>query len=438
MQWKLLWCTLFIVQPVLTPAQNTPSNQNSSNTIKPTDEKVSNKSVTNTANLASTPTLSTKTVGDAKPSVIAAKATGFEANESSNTNLKTTAVTTDKNKEKAPLLAANVPTNTVAVQLKKPLDRKLDTNDQYKRIPFAGEVDYFGAKNGVMLDYVKNYAQNFSGRFNNVKSKGQVTMATMEKILKSHALPTELKYLAVIESALNKNAKSPVGALGYWQFMAGTAQMMGLTVSGKRDDRTDLNKSTHAAAKYLKYLYDQLDDWLLVIAAYNSGPRPVVNAMRKTGKDDFWSIKQYLPKETQNHVMAFVATATIMERLHHLIPAGIPKDYEWTMLNVTPKKAGLAEPAKPKNPLLSKFSQEEINSMTIVRIKKPLDLEVVANAIDMERRQLGRWNYDYFDYLAEYKTDNVYNFRIPKDKLDKFLEKLGEMEIASRNMAKLK
>src|SRR5690606_26251905 len=115
----------------------------------------------------------------------------------------------------------------------------------------------------------------------------------------------ELKYLAVIESALNNKAVSRVGAVGPWQFMAPTARMMGLNVSSKRDERTDWTKSTIAAAKYLSILYDQLNDWLLVVAAYNSGPAPVLRAINRTGSNSFWDIKPFLPRETQGHVLAF-------------------------------------------------------------------------------------------------------------------------------------
>lgn len=313
-------------------------------------------------------------------------------------------------------------------------DRSIDDdNVKFKQVPLAGETDYFGNMNNYMIDYVKRYMSNFSGSLNIVNGRGISTFETMERVLKSHSIPKELKYLAVIESALNKNATSPVGAVGYWQFMAPTARLMGLTVSGRRDDRKDLIKSTHAAAKYLSYLYDQLDDWLLVVAAYNSGPRPVINAMSKTGKSDFWSIKQYLPKETQNHVLAFVATATIMERLNHFLLPGLPNDFDWTSLNVSGSSLAKTN-KKATNPLLSKFTEAEVKQMAIVRIKKPLDLEIVATMLNIDRRQLGRWNYDYFDYLAEYKTGNLYNFRIPKDKLDIFLEKLSALERASNNM----
>ncbi len=332
---------------------------------------------------------------------------------------------------KSPKLAALVPANANTAAA-RPLDRVMEVNDKFKNVPLAGETDYYGNMNTYVVDYVKKYMTNFGDRLSNVSDRGITTFQTIDRVLKSHSIPKELKYLAVIESALNKNARSPVGAVGYWQFMESTAKLMGLTVNGRRDERTDLSKSTHAAAKYLSYLYDQLDDWLLVVAAYNSGPRPVINAMKRTGKDDFWSIKSYLPKETQNHVLAFVATATIMERLNHFLLPGVPSNFDWTSLNVS--NATMAKGKKPANPLLSKFTEGEVKSMAIVRIKTPLDLEVVSTMLNIDRRQLGRWNYDYFDFLETYKAGNLYNFRIPKDKLDVFLEKLGSLEKASSKM----
>jgi len=318
--------------------------------------------------------------------------------------------------------------------MSRPLDRVIEANDKFKTVPLAGETDYYGNMNSYVLDYVKRYMTNFGRRLNSVSGRSKNTFEVIDRVLKAHSIPKELKYLAVIESALNKNARSPVGAVGYWQFMESTARLMGLTVNARRDERTDLTKSTHAAAKYLSYLYDQLDDWLLVVAAYNSGPRPVVNAMKRTGKDDFWSIKSYLPKETQNHVLAFVATATIMERLNHFLMPGIPSNFDWTSLNVSSSASSAAKVKKPANPLLSKFTEDEVKKMAIVRIKTPLDLEVVSGTLNIDRRQLGRWNYDYFDYLETYKPGALYNFRVPKDKLDVFLEKLGAMEKASSKM----
>src|SRR5690606_41237611 len=101
----------------------------------------------------------------------------------------------------------------------------------------------------------KVYMVNFDKRLSSLRTERKIqTLKTIDKIFDQHQIPRELKYLAVIESALNSGATSPVGAKGYWQFMAPTGRMMGLKISGNRDDRTDLTKSTHAAAKYLTYL----------------------------------------------------------------------------------------------------------------------------------------------------------------------------------------
>jgi len=295
----------------------------------------------------------------------------------------------------------------------------------FKTVPLIGELDYYGKMNNLMVSYCKSYFSNFSRRLNLVDGKNS-TLDVMETLLEKNGLPQELKYLAVIESALNKDARSPVGAVGYWQFMTPTAKMMGLTVNGKRDDRKDLYKSTHAAAKYLSLLYDQFDDWLLVIAAYNSGPRPVINAMKRTGKSDFWSLKPYLPKETQNHVMAFVATATIMERLQDYIKPGLPSNFDWASLD---RKSGKNIAVKKhSNPLLARFSEDEVRTMAIIRISKPLDIELISSVLSIDRRLLGRWNYDYFDFLDNYKAGSTFNLRIPKDKLDQFIEKKSFIE----------
>jgi len=406
MQWKLVFYSVLLVSPLALHAQG-PRVNLSTDGRKIAMNNDGNEESRRPGNMDSIAPKAMPFVLDGNDKVI--KITGSEAKKNTTAN------------------KAIVPQNQDRLD-----DRLVETNDKFKQVPLAGETDYFGSMNNYMIDYVKGYMSHFGGRLNIVNDRGLSTFETMERVLKSHSIPKELKYLAVIESALNKNAKSPVGAVGYWQFMASTARLMGLTVSGRRDERTDLVKSTHAAAKYLSYLYDQLDDWLLVIAAYNSGPRPVINAMKRTGKEDFWSIKQYLPKETQNHVLAFVATATIMERLNHFLLPGLPSNFDWASLNVTGASAAKAK--KPANPLLSKFTEAEVKQMAIVRIKKPLDLEVVSTMLNIDRRQLGRWNYDYFDYLSDYKTGNLYNFRIPKDKLDIFLEKLSTLERASQNM----
>ena len=132
----------------------------------------------------------------------------------------------------------------------------------------------------------------------------------IEDVFDSYGLPAELKYMAVIESALNPNAVSRMGATGLWQFMYSTGRMYGLTINSIVDERRDPVKATHAAAKYLKDLYKIYDDWILVIAAYNCGPGNVNKAIRRSGnKKDYWDIYYRLPRETRGYIPMYVAAA---------------------------------------------------------------------------------------------------------------------------------
>jgi len=135
----------------------------------------------------------------------------------------------------------------------------------------------------------------------------------IEEQLAKYGIPLEMKYLAIVESALNPTAISRAGAGGLWQFMVSTGKMYGLEVSSYQDERFDAYKSTDAACRYLKFLYNTFGDWQLALAAYNSGPGNVNKAIRRSGgKRDFWSIKPYLPKETQGYVPAFIAVNYVM------------------------------------------------------------------------------------------------------------------------------
>lgn len=418
MQWKTIFCSVLLAAPVMAVAQNSHNNGNASNKVHNDGRMIAMRDVAEHA-----PPVTLETAPPVLDS-IAPKALPFSMAGNNTKPIETESKPDPKSK-----VAKSVPKDNALAASEKPLPRVLEANDRFKQVPLAGELDYYGKMNGYMVDYVKKYMNNFAKSLNVVSGRGVGAFEVIDNILKSYSIPKELKYLAVIESALNKNARSPVGAVGYWQFMAPTAKLMGLTVNGKRDERKDLDKSTHAAAKYLSYLYDQLDDWLLVVAAYNSGPRPVLNAIKKTGESDFWAIKPYLPKETQNHVMAFVATATIMERMSHFLMPGLPVNFDWASLEVT--RADKVAEKKPVNAFLSKFGEEEIKQMALVRIKAPLDLEVLASVLSVDRRLLGKWNYDYFDFLETYKKGNTYNLRIPKDKLDVYIEKKDFIEKSS-------
>jgi membrane-bound lytic murein transglycosylase D len=161
--------------------------------------------------------------------------------------------------------------------------------------------------NGVKLNsravsFVQDYMEKNSRKLENMKSWGRPYFNMIDAILIKHGLPRELKYLAVIESELKPGAVSWAGAVGPWQLMPGTARVLGLKVSRRVDERVDYYKSTTAAAKYLKDLYNEFGDWLLVIAAYNGGPGNVYSAIRRSGSRNFWALQYYLPAESRTQV----------------------------------------------------------------------------------------------------------------------------------------
>lgn len=146
-----------------------------------------------------------------------------------------------------------------------------------------------------------------------------------EEKLDAYGIPLELKYLSVIESALNPKAKSPAGAVGLWQFMYKTGLNMGLEITSYIDERMDPEKSTDAACRYLKLLYTTYNDWTLALAAYNAGPGRINGAMKRSGKSTYWEIYPYLPEETRNYVPGFIAMMYMFEyhQLHNFKPEKI-------------------------------------------------------------------------------------------------------------------
>lgn len=159
---------------------------------------------------------------------------------------------------------------------------------------------------------VRNHAERYLAEnaqvLERIKEQQTAKCDAIQKILVKHGVPAELLYLAIVESELNGRATSPVGAVGIWQLMPATARSLGLQVNAKTDQRRYTNKSSAAAADYLKSLYKQFDDWLLVVAAYNCGAGNVNKAIKKSGSRDFWKMQRFLPAETRNHVKHFIAT----------------------------------------------------------------------------------------------------------------------------------
>ena len=178
--------------------------------------------------------------------------------------------------------------------------------------------------NSVVKNYIEMYAVRKRDQVSYMLALGDYYFPMFEQALDRHGLPLELKYLPVIESALNPVAVSRVGATGLWQFMLRTGKGYGLEVNSLVDERRDPYKSTDAAVRYLKDLYAIYGDWNLVIAAYNCGPGNVNKAIaRSGGKRDYWEIYYRLPRETRGYVPAFIAANYIMNYYadHNICPA---------------------------------------------------------------------------------------------------------------------
>lgn len=167
--------------------------------------------------------------------------------------------------------------------------------------------------NAQASQFLKAYLKKNGEDLARIQGRSKFTFSVIDSIFSSFRLPVELKYLAVVESELKTTALSRVGAAGMWQLMPATAREYSLKVSGKYDERKNLYKSTKAAAKHLKNLYAQYGDWLLVIAAYNSGAGYVDKAIKYTGSRNFWRIQNHLPGETRGHVKRFIATHYFFE-----------------------------------------------------------------------------------------------------------------------------
>ncbi|NVK03361.1 MAG: LysM peptidoglycan-binding domain-containing protein [Flavobacteriia bacterium] len=169
----------------------------------------------------------------------------------------------------------------------------------------------------VYNDEVRRYIELYSNRRREQVSRmlglAEYYFPIFESALDKYDMPMELKYLAIVESALNPQARSRVGAKGLWQFMYATGRMQGLQVNSYVDERCDPIKSTEAACDYLMKLHDIFDDWNLALAAYNSGPGNVNRAIRRSGgKRDYWQIRPWLPRETAGYVPAFIAVNYVM------------------------------------------------------------------------------------------------------------------------------
>lgn len=254
------------------------------------------------------------------------------------------------------------------------------------------------------IGFVKDYLAVHQERLMKMKTWGAPYFLAIEKILNRYHLPPTLKYLAVIESDLKATALSSAGAVGPWQLMPGTAKDLGLTVSKTADDRTDLTKSTHAAARFLSMLYEQLGDWLLVVAAYNGGPARLDNIIKRTDKKDFWEIQNDLPVESRNHVKKFIATHYIFEG----------QGSETTGLQNKNQQSTI-----PAN---------ELVGLDSIKISGRYMGAAIAEILDLELSSFNRWNPQFNEKVSTAE----YLIKIPKNKIEAF--ESGQEKILKRSI----
>ena len=250
--------------------------------------------------------------------------------------------------------------------------------------------------NPLAASYVQDYMQRFGPGLQKMKSWAKPQFDMMDGVLAQHGLPVELKYLAVIESRLQPFAVSWAGAVGPWQFMEGTARLMGLRIGPTLDERTDFFKSTHAAARYLNQLYRKYGDWLLVIAAYNCGPGGVQSAIRRSGSRNFWDLQYHLPEESRMHVKKFIATHYIMEG-----DGGITT---WTQ-----KEAA--------NNIMQQVTEADADTQ-IIPVSGKYNSLVIAQYVQMDKVRFDKLNPNFDKSLA---ANGTYDLRLPSDKALLFL-----------------
>lgn len=268
-----------------------------------------------------------------------------------------------------------LPTDTLKARLKA-----LDA-----RTPF--NVEY----NPSLESVIKSYLKNRRGTLQKLIALSAFYFPMFEHELDSYDLPLEIKYLAIIESALKPRAKSRVGATGLWQFMFGTGKIYGLDVSSYVDERSDPIKSTEAAAKYLSKLYEIFGDWDLALAAYNSGPGNVTKAIRRSGGyQNYWNIRYNLPRETAGYLPAFLATMYIFEYAEEL---GFKK-------------------AKPE------FAYFETDTL---RVKHMITLDQVSEVTGVDIEELQFLNPSYKLDIIPYIKDENYTLRLPRAAIGTFV-----------------
>ncbi len=247
------------------------------------------------------------------------------------------------------------------------------------------------AYNPSLESVIKSYLKNRRKSLERLMASSQYYFPMFERELDNHNIPLEVKYLAIVESALKPRAKSRVGATGLWQFMFATGKQFGLDVSSYVDERSDPIMSTEAASKYLASLYRIFGDWDLALAAYNSGPGNVTKAIRRSGGyTNYWNIRPHLPRETAGYLPAFLATMYIFEYA---------------------SEHGF-QPQKPETIYIETDT---------VRVKQMITLDQVAELTSIPIEKLQFLNPSYKLDIIPFIKDENYTLRLPREHIGTFV-----------------
>lgn len=248
------------------------------------------------------------------------------------------------------------------------------------------------AYNPSLESVIKRYLKRHKPTMEKLMGVSEFYFPLFEENLDKHNIPLEIKYLAIVESALRPKAKSRVGATGLWQFMFTTGKMYGLDVNSYVDERMDPIMATQAACEYLSKLYEMFGDWDLALASYNSGPGNVSKAIRRSGGyTNYWNIRENLPRETAGYVPAFLATMYLFEYAEE-------HGYQ------------------PQNPPVSYFASDTI------RVKKTITLEQVSRLTGETLETLQFLNPSYKLDVIPVVKDKDYYLRLPIESVGKFVQ----------------
>ncbi len=272
------------------------------------------------------------------------------------------------------------------------VDAELPTELLKQRLQAMNEKSPFNIEyNQGLENIIKSFLKNRKKSFSRLMALSEYYFPIFEESFARQNIPLEIKYLAIVESALNPKAVSKMGATGLWQFMYGTGKQYSLKIDSYVDERSDPLKATAAASDYFSKMYTIFGDWELVLASYNSGPGNVTKAIRRSGgKTKYWDIRSYLPKETQGYVPAFLATMYLFE--YH-------------------KEHGI----NPERAVVKNFETDTVN------VKNEMTFKQIADLLDMPQSQIQLLNPSYkLNVVPFYQGENHF-IRLPKDKIATFV-----------------